>query len=80
MGIAVKEVVIEGVYGVADDQEHIVREIVSGKVFYEARRQRSGDEWAAGHALEDAPTIEAFAAGCVCLLSVPVRYSRHDVV
>ena len=33
MPIDVSEVVLEGVYAVPDSREHIVRDIVSGKVF-----------------------------------------------
>jgi hypothetical protein len=80
MPVAISDVVLEGVYAVPNGREHIVREIVSGKVYFEFRVLSSADEWQAGHSLEEAPTIENFAFDCLHLISVPARYSRHDIV
>jgi len=80
MPIDVSEVVLEGVYAVPDSREHIVRDIVSGKVFFDARKERSDEEWSAGHAPENPPRIEEFAAACLSVVSLPRRYSRHDSV
>ena len=80
MSIAVSEVVLEGIYSVDDHREHIVRGIVNGKVFFETREENSDAEWSPGHAVDNPPSIESFAAVCQHLNSKPARRSPHDKV
>jgi hypothetical protein len=54
--------------------------LVNGKVFYDVRAQDSAAEWLPGHAMEDPPSIETFAAECLRLITKPVRVARHDAV
>lgn len=80
MSIPVPEVVLEGVYAAPGNQERVVRGIVNGKIVYEVRAEHTNDEWVPGHALDESPSIETFAAGCLRVTSKPDRYARHDAV
>ena len=80
MPIDVMEVVLEGVYAVPGKQERLVRQIVSGKVFFDQREEDSEEEWSPGHPVADPPSLEAFAVACLRCSSQPIRRSSNDTV
>jgi hypothetical protein len=80
MPIDVMEVVLEGVYAVPGKQERLVRQIVSGKVFFDQRAEGSQEEWSPGHPVADPPSLQSFAAACLHCSSQPVRHSANDTV
>ena len=71
MPIPAPEVVVDGIYATANNQERRVSRIENGKVFYESRGGSAKNAWSPGHTLANPPSIEDFATACSRVVSKP---------